>query len=82
MIWGLARAKDHDVFDAARRAGAVILTKDADFIGMVERLGPPPQMIWLTCGNSSNANLKRLLERSLTMAVELLETGEPVVEIG
>lgn len=79
---GLARAKDQEVFDGARQAGATIITKDADFIGILERLGPPPKLIWLTCGNTSNANLKRLLQRSLKMAVDVLENGESVVEIG
>lgn len=79
---GLARAKDQELFHAARQANAILLTKDADFIGIVERLGPPPPVIWLTCGNTSNANLKRLLERSLEAAISALGTGEPVVEIG
>ena len=79
---GLARAKDQDVFDAARQASAILLTKDVDFIGIVERLGPPPHVIWLTCGNTSNLNLKQLLQRSLAAAIAALGTGEPVVEIG
>jgi predicted nuclease of predicted toxin-antitoxin system len=79
---GLARARDREVFDAARRADAIILTKDADFVGILERIGPPPRVIWLTCGNTSNANLRRLLGFSLKTAVAALEGGEPVVEIG
>jgi len=35
----LARAQDRAVFDAARQARAIILTKDADFVGILERLG-------------------------------------------
>jgi predicted nuclease of predicted toxin-antitoxin system len=46
---GLARATDREVFEAARKAGAIVLTKDSDFVGILERLGPPPQIIWLTC---------------------------------
>jgi len=79
---GLARARDQEVFHAARQANAILLTKDADFIGILERLGPPPHVIWLTCGNTSNANLKRLLDRSLKAAISALGTGEPVVEMG
>lgn len=79
---GLARAQDQDVFDAARRAHAIILTKDADFVGILERLGPPPRVIWLTCGNASNTNLKGLLQRGLKMAVSVLENGEALVELG
>ena len=38
---GLRQAKDPQIFAAARQAGVIILTKDADFAEMVERLGPP-----------------------------------------
>ncbi|HEX3666028.1 MAG TPA: DUF5615 family PIN-like protein [Rhizomicrobium sp.] len=79
---GLAWASDREVFDAARKTGAIMLTKDVDFIGILERLGPPPQIIWLTCGNTSNANLRWLLQRSLRRALEELERGETFVEIG
>jgi predicted nuclease of predicted toxin-antitoxin system len=78
----LAHALDREIFEAARKVDAVLLTKDADFIAILERLGPPPRILWLTCGNTSNANLKRLLERNLRAATEALEIGEPIVEIG
>lgn len=58
---GLREAEDPAIFEAARRAGAVLMTKDADFVALVERLGPPPQIIWLTCGNTSNDALRALL---------------------
>lgn len=57
---GLREAEDLDIFDEARRAKAVVLTKDEDFVILVQRLGPPPQVIWLTCGNVSNAHLKKI----------------------
>jgi len=67
---GLRDAEDVAIFQAARQAGAVILTKDADFPTLVERFGPPPRVLWLRCGNSSNARLRVLLDR-----------GERLVEI-
>jgi len=78
---GLRHAKDKDIFAAARRAKAIVLTKDADFAEMVERLGPPPAVIWLTCGNTSNAALRVLLRKSLPRAIELIGQGEALVEI-
>lgn len=79
---GLARARDRDVFEAARKADAVILTKDADFIGLLERLGPPPRVIWLTCGNLPNANMRLLFQAKLRTTIDVLESGEVIVEIG
>lgn len=42
---GLGRAEDRQIFHAARQANAVVLTKDVDFVGILERLGPPPVAI-------------------------------------
>jgi predicted nuclease of predicted toxin-antitoxin system len=78
---GLREAKDQQIFDAARQAGAIILTKDEDFSELVDRLGPPPQIIWLTCGNTSEAALRVLLAKALPRALELLARGEKLVEI-
>jgi predicted nuclease of predicted toxin-antitoxin system len=74
-------AKDHVIFKAARDANAVVMSKDEDFRLLVERLGPPPQVLWVTCGNTSNTRLRELLKHSLPVALELLERGEPLVEI-
>ena len=42
---GLHDATDEANFDAARRANAVVMTKDRDFVQLLERAGPPPQLI-------------------------------------
>jgi len=78
---GLQNAKDAAIFKAAREAGVVVMSKDEDFRLLVERLGPPPQVLWVTCGNTSNARLREILTKSLPAAIELLERGEPLVEI-
>ena len=51
---GLRDAGDRAIFDKAREVNATVITKDNDFVEPVERLGPPPQIMWVTCGNSSN----------------------------
>jgi predicted nuclease of predicted toxin-antitoxin system len=78
---GLRDAEDVDIFAAAQAQGAIVLTKDSDFVDLVERLGPPPQIIWLTCGNTSNAKLREILSKTLPKALELLAAGEALVEI-
>lgn len=57
------------------------MTKDSDFVDLVDRLGSPPQIIWLTCGNTSNARLREILSSVLPKALELLRSGEKLVEI-
>lgn len=78
---GLRNAKDKDIFTAARTANAVVITKDADFVEKVERLGSPPSIIWLTCGSTSNAALRALLKTTLPRAIDLIGRGDKLVEI-
>jgi predicted nuclease of predicted toxin-antitoxin system len=78
---GLQRADDKSIFEAARKAGAVIMSKDSDFLKLIDQLGVPPQILWITCGNTSNARMRGVFEKSLIKAVELLRNGEPIVEI-
>lgn len=78
---GTRYESDLAIFNAAREREAAILTKDSDFLRLIERHGPPPQVIWLTCGNCSNRELERILLDGLPRAVELLKRGEAVVEI-
>jgi predicted nuclease of predicted toxin-antitoxin system len=79
---GLRDAEDEVIFAAARAAAVVVLTKDRDFPEMVLRLGVPPHVLWLTCGNTSNARLREVLAAALPEALLLIERGEPLVEIG
>jgi predicted nuclease of predicted toxin-antitoxin system len=77
----LRDAQDIAIFEAARAENAVIMTKDSDFIDLVCRLGTPPQILWLTCGNVTNRNLRQLLSATLPDALEQLQQGAMIVEI-
>ena len=78
---GLRHALDPEIFNEAKEQNVVVMSKDDDFIEMVDRLGPPPQIMWVTCGNTSNAKLKEILDKTLSQALELLNQGEVIVEI-
>jgi len=79
---GLLDALDTPIFAAARAAGAVVMTKDSDFADRVMRLGAPPQVLWLRCGNTSNAALRELRTRELPSALDDILSGVPLVEVG
>jgi predicted nuclease of predicted toxin-antitoxin system len=51
-------------------------------VDLVQRFGPPPQLIWVTCGNVTNANLRTIFSKLFDRAMELLAGGEAIVEIG
>jgi predicted nuclease of predicted toxin-antitoxin system len=78
---GMQTAEDEDIFAAAREEDVCVMTKDRDFVELLQRRGPPPQVIWLTCGNTSNAKMREILAVAWPAAAALLEQGEPLVEI-
>ena len=79
---GLENANDYDIFRNARKAKVLIMSKDYDFVKLIEIYKTPPKLIWITCGNTSNARLCEILKSSLQQAVDLLSSGEAMVEIG
>lgn len=79
---GLRNAKDPSIFQSARDVGAVMMTKDSDFVEMLQRLGPPPKVLWITSGNTTNARLRQILAHELPSAIIRLKSGESLVEIG
>ena len=79
---GLRDAGDEEIFQAARKADVVMMSKDSDFLNLLDRYGPPPNVIWVTCGNTSNQRMRTILKQTLQPAVEMLKESETVVEIG
>jgi predicted nuclease of predicted toxin-antitoxin system len=78
---GLSDKSDYQIYTHAKQNRYVILSKDADFLRLLEELGSPPKLIWVTCGNTSNAAMREILSQTLIQVVELMASGENVVEI-
>lgn len=78
---GLRDATDIEIFKQAKEKQAIVMTKDDDFIRLLEQLGTPPAIIWITAGNTSNAKMQEILSMHLEKAVELIKAGEPLIEI-
>ena len=79
---GMRDAADRVIFMAARDAGAVLISKDSDFVDLVQQLGVPPQLVWVTCGNVTNARLKIVLAKAWPDVAAMLAAGEALVELG
>lgn len=79
---GMRDATDGEIFDAARQADTVIISKDSDFVDLVSRHGIPPQLLWVTCGNLTNASLQVVFDKTFAEALAALSSGQPIVEIG
>nr|VFK11207.1 MAG: Predicted nuclease, contains PIN domain, potential toxin-antitoxin system component [Candidatus Kentron sp. LPFa] len=80
---GLRDANDREIFEAARHAegDVVIVSKDSDFVELVLRLGVPPKILWVTCGNLTNQRLRAVFNTLFPQALIMLEEGEAIVEI-
>ena len=78
----LRDAGDEEIYRAARKAEVIVMTKDSDFLNLLDRLGSPPKVIWVTCGNTSNQRMRQILNQTLHSAVDMLEGEEEIVEIG
>ena len=78
---GFRDAEDEESFFAARKSADIVMTKDADFVTLVRRNGSPPKVIWLTCGNTSDAALRALLAAKFQEPLETLDGGADFVEL-
>ena len=57
------------------------MSQDSDFVLLMDLFGPYPQILWVTCGNTSNARLRDVLRKGFLEARARLKQGEPLVEI-
>lgn len=80
---GLLSAQDPTIFSVGRDAKrrVVILTKDDDFPKLVNQHGPPPQVVWLRCGNVRNRELRSIVLAAWPRARAHLAAGEALIEI-
>ena len=63
----------------AANKGYIIVTKDDDFRGMSLLRGAPPKVIWLVVGNTSTAEILRILLAHAT-AIEAF-VSDPVTSL-
>ena len=73
-------ASDEAIRAYAAKIGAVIVTKDEDFV--IRRvLQQGPAVVWVRIGNTRRAELMRRIEATFAAVVAALERGETVVEL-
>lgn len=78
----LSKKSDKEIFLEARsNQNVIIMSKDSDFIDLVNHYGPPSKFIWIRSGNTSNESMKKMLTKTLSQALDLLLKSESIVEI-
>ncbi len=82
QLLGLESASDMDLWEFALGHEYVIVTKDVDFLELHMMSGYPPKILWLNCGNCSNAEIRtRLLADTKSIFTALSDDEVGVVEI-
>ena len=75
----LVHASDETIWDHAVASGAILITKDEDFVTRVKYLRDAVPVVWVRLGNTSR---KALLERfACSTVMSLIAGGETLVEI-
>jgi predicted nuclease of predicted toxin-antitoxin system len=78
---GLAAASDSEIWKYAIRRGAVLITKDQDFVDRAQGKTAGASVIWVRLGNTTNEGLWRSVEPLLPELLEALAAGERLIEI-
>ena len=67
-------ANDLEIWNYARENGYIIITKDNDFLDILDKNGYPPKVVLLKTGNNRSSALETLLIKAKDM-IEELENG-------
>jgi predicted nuclease of predicted toxin-antitoxin system len=76
---GMVAANDETIAERAEAGGAVLVSKDEDFIAL--RLPDRFAFLWLRCGNATNRALTEWFDARWPQVEAALEAGERFVEV-
>jgi predicted nuclease of predicted toxin-antitoxin system len=74
-------AEDIDIWNYALDNGYIIITKDNDFVDLLELNGFPPKVVLLKTGNNSSQALMELLMNIKPMIEDLDKNNYGLIEI-
>jgi len=74
-------ATDIDIWNYAFDNGYIIITKDSDFVDLIEIKGFPPKVVLLKTGNNSSQALIELLINAKQMIEDLEKSDIGLLEI-
>lgn len=77
----MTTAPDRSIFEYGRAHDAVVMTKDFDFVHLLQRFGPPPRVVLLALGNLRRAELVELVLARWPTIHGHLERGEALIEV-
>jgi predicted nuclease of predicted toxin-antitoxin system len=78
-LLNFSTSDDSTIWQHAKENGFVVVTLDKDFADLALQRGTPPKIIWLRCGNSTVAEVERLLRANFA-DIEKFES-HPTAEV-
>lgn len=77
----LLNASDRPVWDEARRFGAIIVSKDEDFVNFGTLTPDGPALIWVRVGNTTRRELLAWFAALMPEIERTLLAGEKLIEV-
>lgn len=74
-------ATDMEVALEANRRGAILVSKDEDFADLSRRGILIVPLLWIRCGNVTNARLWQVLDPLLPTIMQAFASGDTIVEV-
>lgn len=74
-------ASDRSIWEYAEKIGAVIVSKDEDFVTLQTIAPDGPALVWVRVGNTRRGALLEWFGRLFPSLVEALQRGEKLIEI-
>jgi predicted nuclease of predicted toxin-antitoxin system len=78
---GLTTASDSEIWSYSASTGAVLITKDEDFVTMRALDSDGPAVVWISIGNTSKRALIERFAHNFAAIVAALERGDTIIEI-
>jgi predicted nuclease of predicted toxin-antitoxin system len=78
---GMGQASDRQIWESCSVNGAILASKDEDFLILATRPGDQGRLLWLRLGNCRTAALLCSLEESWPMVTAAFESGQRIVEL-
>ncbi len=78
---GMLEAGDRMIWAEAQRLGAIVISKDEDFVHLRTLNPDGPALVWVRFGNTTRRGLLEWFERLLPDIEQFLLAGEMLVEL-
>ena len=69
------------IWDQAKKTGAVIVSKDSDFVTLATLESEGPAVVWIRLGNTRQKALLEWFDPLSLKILSMLERGEKLIEI-